>query len=220
MTIASHILRQPPLILFARAPVPGQAKTRLQPEYTPAQAAEIAAFLMRATVELAAANWPGEVWLYGAPDAEHPLFRGLAEAHGLTLGIQRGADLGSRMANALRDGLRQRNAAAIMGCDVPHCRWVLLDQANEWLAQGRNVLGPTEDGGYYFIGLTRDVPELFAGIAWGTPQVLPQTLARATALGIEFEQLPPLTDIDSAADLWLAAQNYAPLRRFLSREAR
>lgn len=217
MNIEPHVLRQPVLILFARTPVAGQAKTRLQPDYTPAQAAEIAAFLVRATVELAVANWPGEVWLYGTPDAEHPLFRELAATHGLTLGVQRGADLGERMANALRDGRRRRNAAAIMGCDVPHCRWDMLDQANDWLAQGRNVLGPTEDGGYYFIGLTRDVPELFAGIPWGTPQVLPQTLARAEALGIEFEQLPALTDIDSAADLWLAAQDYEPLRRFLNR---
>jgi rSAM/selenodomain-associated transferase 1 len=215
MTIAPHILRQPPLILFARAPVPGQAKTRLQPEYTPAQVAEIAAFLVRATAELAAASWPGEVWLYGTPDAEHPLFRELAAAYGLTLGVQRGVDLGSRMANALRDGLRQRNAAAIMGCDVPHCRWDLLDQANEWLAQGRNVLGPTEDGGYYFIGLGAPHAELFQNIDWGTDRVLAQTLERAKSLGVEFEWLPRLRDIDTAADLRRAAHAYEPLRRFL-----
>ncbi len=217
MTVEHRGRHQPVLILFARAPVPGQAKTRLQPDCTPAQAAEVAAFLIRATVELATANWPGEVWLYATPDAEHPLLRELAGTHGVRLGVQRGADLGERMANALRDGLGLHGAAAVMGCDVPHCPWHVLDQANDWLARGRNVLGPTEDGGYYFIGLARDAPELFTDIPWGTLLVLERTRERAQALEIEFEMLPALTDIDTVADLWRAAQEYEPLRRFLRR---
>lgn len=210
-------MKQPVLILFAKHPVAGEVKTRLQPDYTPVQAAEIAAFLIHATVGLAMANWPGEVWLYGAPDAKHPLFRELADRHGVKLGIQRGADLGERMCAALRDGRAGRGAAAVLGCDVPHCPWQVLDQANDWLARGHAVLGPTEDGGYYFIGLTRDVPELFADIPWGTVNVLPRTLKRAALLGIEFELLPELRDVDTAADLWLAAQDYPPLRQFLKR---
>mgnify|MGYP001594862988 CR=1 FL=1 len=213
--IESHVLRQPVLIVFAKQPLPRQAKTRLQPAYTPAQAAEIAAVLIRATVELAVASWPGEVWLYGAPDATHPLFRELADTHGLRLGAQRGADLGERMLNALRDGLKRRIAAAILGCDVPHCPWEALDQANHWLAQGRNALGPTEDGGYYFIGLSAPHAALFEGIDWGTERVLAQTLVRAEQLGIEFEWLPRLRDIDTADDLWLVSQKYAPLRAFV-----
>jgi len=215
MTTESAGRHPPVLILFARAPVPGQAKTRLQPDYSPTAAAEIAAFLVRASVAQAVADWPGEVWLYATPDAEHPLFRELAATHKLTLGVQRGADLGERMANAVRDGLGRHRAAAILGCDVPHLRGDTLDQANDWLARGRNVLGPTEDGGYYFIGLTHDIPELFADMPWGTPQVLPQTLERAATLGVEFERLPALRDIDTAADLRRAAQIYEPLHRFL-----
>ncbi len=215
MNIASNILRQPELAIFARQPVAGQAKTRLQPDYSPAQAAEIAACLIRATAELAASSWPGEIYLYGAPDAEHPLFRELAREFGIQLAAQRGADLGERMLNAMRNGLKRRNAAAILGCDVPHCSAEVLDQANHWLAQGRNVIGPTEDGGYYLIGLSRDYPELFAGIPWGTPSVLQRTLERAEALGVEFDLLPSLTDIDTAADLWLVSQDFAPLRQFV-----
>jgi rSAM/selenodomain-associated transferase 1 len=217
MSVASHILRQPELALFARQPVAGQAKTRLQPDYPPARAAEIAAYLIRATVELAASSWPGDVYLYGAPDAEHPLFRELAREFGIRLAAQHGADLGERMLNALRAGLRRRIAAAVLGCDVPHCGRDILDDANHWLAQGRNVLGPTEDGGYYFIGLGRIHPELFADIPWGTPNVLERTLERAATLGVEFEFLPSLRDIDTAADLRTAAQECAPLRRFLGR---
>lgn len=215
MSIAPNILRQPELGLFAKQPVAGQTKTRLQPVYPPARAAEIAAYLIRATVELAVSSWPGDIVLYGAPDAEHPLFRELAHDFGIRLAAQRGADLGERMLNALRDGLTQRNAVAILGCDVPHCGEDILDQADHWLAQGHNVIGPTEDGGYYFIGLSRIYPELFADIPWGTPNVLDRTLGRAAMLGIEFEQLPSLRDIDTAADLWLVSQDFPPLRQFV-----
>lgn len=215
MSVEPHILRQPELALFARQPVPGQAKTRLQGDYTPARAAEIAAYLIRATAELAVSFWPGDVYLYGAPDAEHPLFRGLARDLGIHLAAQRGADLGERMLNALRDGLKRRNAAAILGCDVPHCDGKILDEANHWLAQGYNVIGPTEDGGYYFIGLSRVQPELFFDIPWGTPKVLERTLERAAMLGIEFERLPLLRDIDTAADLRLVSQDFPQLRQFV-----
>lgn len=215
MSIESNILRQPELALFARQPVAGQAKTRLQPDYTPARAAEIAAYLIRATAELAVSSWPGDVCLYGAPDAEHPLFRELARDLGIQLAAQRGADLGERMLNALREGLKHRIAAAILGCDVPHCSGGILDEANHWLAQGYNVIGPTEDGGYYFIGLTRAYPELFTDIPWGTSNVLERTLERAATLGVEFERLPSLRDIDTAADLRRVSQDFPPLRRFV-----
>ncbi|MBI3574717.1 MAG: TIGR04282 family arsenosugar biosynthesis glycosyltransferase [Gammaproteobacteria bacterium] len=213
--LEKHILRQPELIVFAKQPLAGQVKSRLQPEYTPQEAAEIAALLIRATVELAVASWPGEIYLYGAPDARHPLFEELAREFDLQLASQGAGDLGARMQAALREGLARRRAAAILGCDVPHCSWDILDQANHWLAQGRNVLGPTEDGGYYFIGLGAPHVALFEGIDWGTDQVLAQTLARAEQLGIEFEWLPRLRDIDTVDDLWLVSQKYAPLRQFL-----
>lgn len=202
-------------MIFAKQPQAGDAKTRLQPEYTPAQAAEISAFMVRATVKLVVETWPGEVSLYGAPDVNHPLFRELADEFGIRLAEQRGRDLGERMLHAFEDVLTRRSAAAILGCDVPHCSWSILDQANHWLARGDNVLGPTEDGGYYLIGLQRACPGLFTDISWGTAQVLSQTLAHAETLGVEFSQLPDLQDVDTAADLWLVAQEYTPLRRFI-----
>lgn len=213
--LEKHILRQPELIIFAKQPLAGQVKTRLLPDYTPQEAADIAALLVRATVALAVANWPGEIYLYGAPDAGHPLFEELARDFDLQLAPQDTGDLGARMQAALREGLARRRAAAILGCDVPHCPGDVLDLANHWLAQGRNVLGPTEDGGYYFIGLNAPHAELFQNIDWGTDRVLAQTLERAKSLGVEFEWLPRLRDIDTAADLRRAAHAYEPLRRFL-----
>lgn len=208
-------MRRIELTLFAKQPLPGQVKMRLQPHYTPEQAAEIAAFMISATVELAVSGWPNDVSLQAWPDQDHALFRELAARHGIHLATQRGADLGERMHNALSDGIARHRAAAILGCDVPQCRWEILDQANDWLARGQNVLGPTEDGGYYLIGLTQAQPGLFRDIPWGGPEVLAATLARARTLGVGFELLPRLRDVDTAEDLWLVAQCYEPLKRFL-----
>jgi uncharacterized protein len=208
-------MSQPALIIFAKQPIPGQVKTRLQPQYTPAQCADIAAQLIRETVELAAASWPGDVYLSGAPDTRHLLFQELAERFHVTLIEQGTGDLGARMHRALCYGIERHGAAAVIGCDVPHCDWEILDDANTELAHGHNVLGPTEDGGYYLLGLTAPRPELFTDIAWGGPTVLAATLERADALGLEFATLPALTDIDTAADIWLVARQHESLRRFL-----
>jgi hypothetical protein len=208
-------MSQPELILFARQPIAGQVKTRLQPEYSPERVAEIAAFMIRATVELAVSAWPGDVALHAWPDVDHPLFQELAREFHIRLTSQAGGDLGAKMLSALRAGVERNGCAAVMGCDVPHCGWDVLDKANDWLARGKNVLGPTEDGGYYFIGLQEARPELFENMPWSGNQVLPMTLARAEELGMEFELLAKLRDIDTARDLWLVAQKYEPLKQFL-----
>ena len=208
-------MSQPQLILFARQPIPGQVKTRLQPDYSPAQAAEIAAFMIRATVELAVSAWPGDVMLCVWPGTDHPWFRQLAAEFHIRLAPQAEGDLGAKMLEALRAGIERGECTAIMGCDVPHCGWDVIDQANDWMARGRNVLGPTEDGGYYFIGMQEVRPELFEAMPWGSDRVLEMTLARAEKLGIEFDLLKTLRDIDTATDLWLVAQKYEPLKQFL-----
>ena len=209
-------MNQPELILFAKQPIPGQIKTRLQPQYTPEKAAEIGAFMIRATVELAVSAWPGKVTLSAWPGTDHLLFRQLAREFNIQLGSQVDGDLGAKMLDALGAGIERGGSAAVMGCDVPHCGWDVIDQANGWLARGRNVIGPTDDGGYYFIGLQRVYPELFSGMPWGSERVLEMTLARAEKLHIEFDRLAKLRDIDTADDLWLVAQKYEPLKRFLA----
>jgi hypothetical protein len=206
---------QPELILFAKHPVAGHVKTRLQPVYSPRECAEVAVFLVRATVELVTANWPGEVSLYGAPDASHPLFAELAQQYGLRLAAQGDGDLGARMAAALGEGVARAGAAAIMGCDVPHCPWETIDQANDWLARGHYVIGAAEDGGYYFVGGPTAPASLFEQVGWGTPRALVQTVRQAQQLGIEFEWLPMLRDLDTPEDLRVVARAYEPLKRYV-----
>ena len=62
------------------------------------------------------------------------------------------------------------------------------------------MLAPAEDGGYGLIGLRRPVPELFQGVAWGSESVLAETLAKAENLGLRYELLPTVWDVDDAAD--------------------
>ena len=208
-------MRRPALMIFAKQPIPGRVKTRLQPEFTPDMAAQVAEFLIRETVQLAVSNWPDPIYLCGTPNADHPLFQELAERFGITLLEQGDGDLGSRMLHALAYGIERHGAAAVLGCDVPHCDWDILDDANAALVRGRAVLGPAEDGGYYLIGSTEAHAELFADIPWGSPRVLDITLERADQVGVDFILLPKLRDIDTAADLWLVAQQLPSLRRFL-----
>ncbi len=208
-------MKRPDLLLFAKQPVPGEVKTRLECNYSRDQVVEIAKFLVTATTESAVANWPSDVYLCGAPDCEHDFFRTLADRFQLRLANQCGSDLGARMLAALRQGITRRGAAAVMGCDVPHCPGEVIERAHEELADGHNVIGLTEDGGYYLLGLQHAPAALFEGIRWGGPDVASLTFARARALGIEFVALPTLRDIDTADSLWLVAQEFEPLRRHL-----
>jgi uncharacterized protein len=204
-------MAEPELIILADRLGPDGVRRGLLSGYSPEQAGEIEALLIRATVELAVGSWPGPVSLYGQPDAFQ---RGLAEEFGVALaGL--GAEKGGHFSTQLALAVERSGAAAVMGCEVPHCPWEVLDQANDWLVRGRNVLGSTEDGGCYFIGLTRADPRLFEGVDRESPRASTLILAHAEDLDVEFELLPVLHAVLTPHDLWLIAQSYEPLRRFV-----
>lgn len=209
-------MKNPELILFASQPIPGRVMPGLQPGLSPELAADVAAFMVRATTTLAVENWPGDVHLYGDPNGECALFRELETTLHVLLAPQGAGDRGQRLSAALQQGIGRRGAAAILDCDVPHCGDEILERAHDTLARGRNVIGPTMDGGYYLLGLQQYVPALFADMAWDGDQILEQTLVRAQAAGIEFEILPRLRNVDTLADLAAVAQGYAGLQTFLT----
>jgi glycosyltransferase A (GT-A) superfamily protein (DUF2064 family) len=202
----------PELILLAERPRAGESKPGLAPSYTPQQAADVAAALIEATVELAVASWPGTVSLYGWPDLSHEIFGSLAREKGIRLGTQHGTDCGARLYGALGEAVTRSGAAAVMRADVPHCPWQVIDQANEWLAEGYSVLGPAENGDCYFLGLQNVDPALFEDIPWGTPRLVEALCRRADETGFELELLPALHLIDTAHDLWLLSQTCEALR--------
>lgn len=195
------------LILFAKTPVAGEVKTRLVPELGERGAAAFATALVEETVRRATATWPGTVRLQVWPDADHPCFARLRDAHGLEVTLQSGGDLGGRMFNALNEAHERGAAAAVMGCDVPHCPPETYRTAHAFLSQGRAVIGPSDDGGYYLIGMTPPHPECFNRIKWGGSKVFDTTLKRASRAGIDLIVLQPLGDLDTPADIEALREN-------------
>jgi len=202
-----------PLLLFAKAPIAGKVKTRLQSHCSAEQAAEIAKVLLEESIVKATKFWPGTVYLSVALDAEHAFLKKMLKKYSIELVSQVEGDLGAKM----HHGLDQFGyPAAIMGCDAPHILGHDLRHAYSALTDGRSVLGPSEDGGYYFIGLERSQVEIFSNIEWGTASVLTATLKIAEQCNIGFELLEPLNDVDEWPDLVSASEQIPSLSKFIS----
>jgi rSAM/selenodomain-associated transferase 1 len=115
--------------------------------------------------------------------------------------VQEGQDLGQRMANAFARSFESgMEKVVLIGTDCPTLQSQHLNQAFEALTNSDLVLGPATDGGYYLIGMKRRSDYLFEGISWSTAAVLSQTLAVATAHGLDFTLLDELSDIDTQED--------------------
>ena len=187
-----------PLLLFAKAPIAGKVKTRLQSHCSAEKAAEIAKVLLEESVVKATRFWPGEVYLSVALDEQHPFLQKMVAQYKVKLVMQCEGDLGAKMHGAFE---AFSYPCAIMGCDAPHILGSDLAKAHEQLLRGKNVLGPSNDGGYYFIGLAQPSSALFRDIVWGNEAVLAATLERAKKDNIAFEFLEPLDDVDEWQDL-------------------
>lgn len=189
------------LLVFARAPEAGKAKTRLIPVLGPADAAALHAGLTERTLQTASGHG-FEVQLWCHPDTRHTFFRYCAERFGVTLHRQRGGDLGARMDYALGTALQHCDRAVLVGTDCPGLGSDDLNTAFAALRGGADaVFGPAHDGGYYLVGLRQPAPALFAGIDWGSARVLSQTRDRAQTLGLDVRLLASRSDLDTAADL-------------------
>lgn len=195
------------LIIFAKAPIPGQVKTRLCPALTEDEAATLHGSFVLDTLERTKAavgtfKLPFDRFLACAPSSSHAFFKIMEARHGVTLLDQQGEDLGVRMKQAF-DGLFARGYRRIclVGTDVPSLPLTHYRDAIGSLAQHDLVIGPARDGGYYLIGLTKPCPTLFTDIPWSTDQVLALTQQKAAAAGLRTSLLPAWSDIDTLDDL-------------------
>ncbi len=211
--------KAPILKLFARAPRPGEAKTRLAKSLGLQKTARVAAGLIRTTTSLAVEHWPGEVRLEVWPDTHHEVFDELSDQYGIAVSVQSEGNLGDKMLTALHEGLAEGAATAVMGCDAPQCPGEQLVIAAESLKNGDNVFGPAQDGGFWLLGLTRVAPGLFAGIDWDAPQTGARTLASAASISVEFKvTLQTLFDIDTIDEYSRLEREYPELiERILGR---
>jgi len=189
------------LIVFLKHPEAGRVKTRL----APALGVEIAAALYRVLCEealRATAPRPGEyerLVFFAPPEAAESVRAWLP---GVPLLPQLGGDLGARMGAAFARAFdRGAERVAIVGTDSPAVSRATVSDALDALDEADVVVGPAEDGGYYLLALGQPRAELFEGVAWSTPAVLDETLARAATGGLRVRQLARLRDIDTWADL-------------------
>jgi hypothetical protein len=190
------------VVVFARAPLPGRAKSRLVPRLGVWGAARLQARLTERTLRTARAARFGAVELHATPRLRQPFFLRCARVFKVSLRAQRGRDLGERMHHALAQALRGAHAAILIGTDCPALGAIDLRRAAAALLGGADaVLAPAEDGGYALIGLRRADARAFHGIAWGTPDVYAATRRRMTALGWRVRVLRTVWDLDRPEDL-------------------
>jgi rSAM/selenodomain-associated transferase 1 len=189
------------VVVMAKAPRPGLAKTRLEPLLGAAGSAALQAVLVEHTAALACSVAPSFL-AYDPPDAG-PELRALVPP-GVGLFPQVSGDLGTRMAAAVaRAAAATGQPVVVIGSDVPTLGQQRIRQAGRLLAEGADaVLGPALDGGYYLIGLPAPLPAAFAidPALWGGPHVLAATREALAAAGREAVLLDPLPDLDTADD--------------------
>ncbi|MDM7954961.1 TIGR04282 family arsenosugar biosynthesis glycosyltransferase [Blastomonas sp.] len=183
----------PTLVLFAKFPVPGYAKTRLIPALGPRGAAQVHRHLTERTVAtLLSSGAPVEIRFAGAD--EHAFRDWLGAEPAFAAQVEGG--LSERLIDAGRT-----SPHIFFGADTPELTVEHVRAAVVALASHDIVIGPAEDGGYYLIGMTRARPELLTDMPWSTSGVLPETLRRCAALGLTVATLPVLSDCDTPADL-------------------
>ena len=191
------------ILVFAKAPTPGQVKTRLAPALGARAAAELHRLLVARTLRTASAAAVGPVELWCTPDAQDDFFASCAKQFGLRLRDQGAGDLGARMARALANSLAEGSPALLIGCDCPVLTVEYLrDAAAACDGENQAVLGPAEDGGYVLIGLARSpATQLFENMVWGTATVMQETRTRLASLGWRWIELATLWDVDRPEDL-------------------
>jgi hypothetical protein len=189
------------VLVFAKAPRPGEVKTRLIPLLGAEGAAALHAKLVERALETARAAAFGRIELHCAPDTGDPFFRLCADGFGVTLQPQSAGDLGARMLYAFESTLAAYACVLLVGSDCPALTARHLRQADKALRDGADaVFVPCEDGGYALIGLTRADTGLFDGIAWGGDSVMADTRARLKRLGWAWSELETLWDVDRPED--------------------
>jgi rSAM/selenodomain-associated transferase 1 len=188
--------------ILAKNPIPGHAKTRLQPLLGAEGAAALHGALLQHTLTVVRASGiPSLLHLDSEPQ---PRLRESLDDCGQLWTIQVSGDLGQRMSACMREGER----SVVIGTDCPFL-------APEWLgaaAQSQHplVLGPAEDGGYWLIALRlgnhpvqnlRICSALFERMQWSTDRVLVETLGRARNIGLDVGMLPSSWDLDLPEDV-------------------
>ena len=194
------------LAIMTKAPRAGKVKTRLTPPLTPEEAASLNICFLRDTcAAISGATGEGRargIAVY-TPVGEEAAYTGILPDE-FELVPQRGDAFGERLSFATQDLLSLGfDSVCLIDSDSPTVPRQAFGEAARVLSEDDNrvVLGPSDDGGYYLIGLKKLYRRLFENIEWSTERVLEQTIARAKELNLEVHLLPTWYDVDDRATL-------------------
>ncbi len=191
------------LVVMAKAPIAGAVKTRLMPFLSAEEAAELAQALLLDQLDHLCSLGAADLYLAFTPPDAGALMAPLAPAP-FALCPQADGDLGARMEQIFESlfaaGYRK---IILIGSDLALVPPTYFNQAFAYLdgPQQRVVLGPSQDGGYYLVGLNQRTPSMFENMSWSHDRVLAQSVAKLAALGVPSLQLPSWFDIDTPDDL-------------------
>lgn len=184
------------LIIFCKNPILGQCKTRLAASIGPEKALKVYEFLLNHTAKITSELSAKRIVYYSQQIVQNDFF----DPNHFEKALQRGDDLGARMAHALEQSFAQgAEKAMVIGSDLFDISAELIQQAFQALNTHQTVMGPAKDGGYYLIGMTQFNAEVFRNKNWGTPSVFSDTLSNLKP-DLPF-LLPEKNDIDTIEDL-------------------
>lgn len=189
------------LIIFIKTPIPGLVKTRLQPELTEDQSAELyCSFLMDLDRKFKKAEH-FDTWYAVSPQKfNEDILATFVQMDKYF--FQEGHDLGERMQNAFQVIIEKGyNKTVLIGSDIPSITRDIIHQAFQQLDTFNCILGPSKDGGYYLIALSKIYPEIFKDLPWSTSLVLEKTSEILNKIGLSYNLLAEIEDIDTYEDL-------------------
>jgi len=187
------------VILFARDPILGQVKTRLNSFLDDETILKLYKCFLEDSLAKIQQVGNADCFVGISHENNSGFFRKL-ESSGMTLFLQQGKDLGDKMRQAFIDRFSQGyNNVAIIGSDSPSLPASYIDEALD--SEKDLVLGPSIDGGYYLIAMKGKVFEVFSDVDWGTDKVLHETLQQVQDGAFSFDLLPVWYDVDLPEDL-------------------
>jgi rSAM/selenodomain-associated transferase 1 len=189
------------IIIFAKAPRPGFAKTRLIPILGAEGAAELALQMLLHTLQEAIAANVGSVELCVTPSISDAAWHGIQLPQGIRITDQGEGDLGERMGRATRYGIEQGESVILIGTDCVEMSAALLQDAKLNMHMHDAVIHCTVDGGYALLGMNKFNSFLFGRMPWSTDAVASTTLGRLGQLGWSVKVGQMLHDVDEARDL-------------------
>ncbi len=190
------------IIVFAKAPIIGHVKTRLATDLDETVVVNLYRNFVKDIIDKITDSGHVLKIFYDPPGSEPLMSDWLGTRHAYFL--QKGPDLGQKMANAFSDVFNQGIVRAILiGTDFPDLPGKILTDAMLSLETHDAVIGPAVDGGYYLIGFSSDsfFPEIFNNMPWGTSAVYQKTMDVFSSSGISVHQLLKWRDIDNYDDL-------------------